>query len=149
MSGKQALRDMHERLDDGGDIVRGSSDSGFGLVFAAVFAVVALWPVVFGASGPHWWAAGIAGLFLALALLAPRILAPLNRLWLKFGLLLHRVVNPLVMGLLFFVVLTPMGLVARALGHDFLRRRRDATADSYWLPRQPPGPAPDTMRNQF
>jgi len=139
----------HERLAGEGEAVKGSSDRGFGLVFAAVFAIVALWPVVFGADGPRWWAAAVAGLFLALALTVPRRLAPLNRLWLKFGLVLHRVVNPLVMGFLFFLVLTPMGLAARALGKDFLRRRRDPAAASYWLPRQPPGPAAGGMRNQF
>ena len=132
-----------------GEPIRGSSDRAFGYVFAAVFAIVAAWPVVFGEGGLRWWAVAVAGVFLVLALMLPRVLAPLNRLWLRFGLLLHRVVNPLVMGLLFFLVLTPMGLIARACGKDFLRLRRDPGAASYWLPRQPPGPAPDGMRNQF
>jgi len=139
----------HERLTDDSEPVKGSSDRGFGLVFAAVFAIVAAWPVVFGEGGPRWWAAAFGAAFLAAAVLAPGRLAPLNRLWLRFGLLLHRVVNPLVMGFLFFLVLTPMGLVARAFGKDFLRLKRDAAAATYWLPRRPPGPAPDGMRNQF
>ena len=63
-----------------------------------------------------------------MALTYPRILAPLNRLWLKFGLLLYKVMNPLVLGLLFFVTIMPIGLVMRALGKDFLRLKRDPAA---------------------
>ncbi|MBI1243533.1 MAG: hypothetical protein GC202_00875 [Alphaproteobacteria bacterium] len=95
----------------------------------------------------YWFAASAA--FLAAALIYPRLLAPANRLWTKLGLLLYHVMNPLVMGLLFFTVITPMALVARALGKDFLRMRRDPAATSYWIFRDPPGPAPDTMKRQF
>jgi hypothetical protein len=126
----------------------GSTDRGFGQVFAFVFALVAAinwWPG--GAAWP-WWLAGGA-VFLVLAYAAPRALAPLNRLWTKLGLLLHRIVNPLMMGFLFFLVMTPMGVVMRAFGKDFLRRRRDPAASSYWIAREPPGPAPESMKNQF
>ena len=91
----------------------------------------------------------MAALFLAAALLRPAILNPLNRLWLKFGLLLHRVVNPIVMALLFYGTVLPTGLVMRALGKDLLRLKRQPDADSYWIVRQPPGPAPETMKDQF
>lgn len=128
--------------------VKGSSDRSFGLTFAAVALVVAgisFW------RGGNWWPHALvaAATFAGFALAAPRVLAPLNRLWLRLGLLLHHVINPLVMGLLFFGVITPMGLAARLIGKDFLRLRFDRQAKSYWIPREPPGPAPDTMRHQF
>ena len=79
----------------------------------------------------------------------PALLAPLNRLWTRFGALLHRVVSPIVLGFMFFVVITPMGLVRRMLVKDPLRLRFDRQAGSYWVPRQPPGPPPQSLTNQF
>jgi hypothetical protein len=81
----------------------------------------------------------IAVAFLIVPTPIPRLLGPLNRLWLKFGLLLYKVMNPLVLGLLFFVTITPIGLVMRAFGKDFLRLRMDRSAKSYWIERAPPG----------
>jgi predicted membrane metal-binding protein len=130
------------------ETVKGSSDRGFGLVFTAVFAVIGLWPLIH-AHAPRWWSLAVAAAFLAVSLIRPALLAPLNRLWMRFGLLLHRVVNPIVMGLLFFLVLTPFGLALRLLGKDPLRRGFQAAAATYWIERLPPGPAPDTMKNQF
>jgi predicted membrane metal-binding protein len=126
----------------------GSTDRGFGQVFAGVFALVAAFKWWFDNSLWPWWLTG-ATVFLVLAYAAPKTLAPLNRLWMKFGLLLYRIVNPLTMGFLFFLVMTPMGVVMRVFGKDFLRRRRDPAAPSYWILREPPGPAPDSMKNQF
>ena len=90
-----------------------------------------------------------AVVFLVIAYTYPQVLGPLNRLWLKFGLLLYKVMNPLVLGLLFFVTITPIGLVMRAFGKDFLRLRMDRGAKSYWIEREPPGPPPQSMKNQF
>ena len=70
------------------------------------------------------------------AWLSPAALAPLNRVWTRFGLLLHRIVSPVVLGVMFFVVVTPMGLVMRALGKDPLRLRFDREARSYWIDRR-------------
>lgn len=128
--------------------VKGSSDRSFGLTFAAVALIlggIALW------RGRDWGVYALAAsvAFAALALAAPKLLAPFNRAWLKLGLLLHHVVNPVVMGLMFFGVITPMALVLRLAGKDLLRLRFDRQARSYWIPREPPGPAPDTMRHQF
>jgi hypothetical protein len=82
--------------------------------------------------------------------LRPAVLGPLNRWWLQLGLLLQqRLVTPVIMALLFFGTVTPIALVLRLLGKDLLRLRLDREADSYWIERRPPGPAPDTMRNQF
>ncbi|MBF0285383.1 MAG: hypothetical protein HQL51_13105 [Magnetococcales bacterium] len=124
------------------------SERSFGLVFTAFFALVGGWPLLHGGV-PRLWAGVAAGVFLVLALAWPRGLAPLNRLWFHFGLLLHRVMTPLVMGILFFAVFTPMGVVMRLLGKDPLRLRLDPKASSYWIPRDPPGPAPESMKHQF
>ena len=128
--------------------VSSSSNRAFGLVFGAVFAIIALWPWVFGGR-IRIWSAVVGALFVVVAWLWPAVLAPLNRVWTRFGLLLHRVVSPVVLGVMFFVVITPMGLVMRALGKDPLRLRLDRNARSYWIDRQPPGPAPDSLNNQF
>ncbi|HSV28486.1 MAG TPA: SxtJ family membrane protein [Candidatus Omnitrophota bacterium] len=124
------------------------SERSFGFVFAAVFAVVSAWPLLSGAA-PRWWALAVAAAFLAAALVAPRALRPLNLLWFRFGMLLHKIVTPLVMGLLFFLTITPIGLLMRMTGKDPMRLKRDAAAASYWIGRTPPGPAPDTMKHQF
>ena len=128
--------------------VEGSSDRSFGLVFAGFFAVIGLLPLLLGRS-PRIWALGIGGLFLLAALVIPSVLAPLNRLWLKLGLLLHRIVSPIALGIMFYMVITPMGLLMRATGKDFLKLRLDPSASSYWIEREPPGPAPESLKNQF
>jgi len=128
--------------------VRSSSDRSFGIVFAVVFAIVALWPVV-GGGAVRIWAAAVAAVFLVVALAWPAGLAPLNRLWTAFGLVLHKITNPIFMGLVFFGAVVPTALIMRALGKDPLRLRFDRGAESYWIEREPPGPAADTMNQQF
>jgi hypothetical protein len=128
--------------------VKVGTDRGFGLVFAGFFAILAALSLWRGSMTWHW-TLPVAVAFLAVALTFPRLLNPLNRLWLKFGLLLYKVMNPLVLGLLFFVTIMPIGLVMRAFGKDFLRLRLDRSAKSYWIDRTPPGPPPQSMRNQF
>lgn len=125
----------------------GGSDRSFGLVFAAAFVLIALWPLWDG-RGPRWWALAAAAAFLVLAVAAPRLLRPLNRLWHRFGLRLAGMVSPIVLGLLFYFVVTPMGLVMRMAGKDPLRLQWQPEADSYWIEREP-GPKPETMKNQF
>ena len=128
--------------------VKGSSDRAFGIVFTVVFVIVALWPLT-GGESPRIWALIVAGVFLAAALMYPTILAPLNRLWTRFGLLLHKITNPIIMGLVFFVTVTPTALIMKMMGKDPLNRKIDRNAKSYWIDRQPPGPSPETMKNQF
>jgi hypothetical protein len=130
------------------DAVQGSSNRSFGLVFAVVFALIGLVPLVFGGV-VRLWAIMLAGAFLLAALAFPRVLAPFNRLWMRFGLLLHRIVSPVVLGIMFFGVITPIGLVMRLLGKDPLRLHLDKAAGSYWIERTPPGPAPETFKDQF
>jgi len=130
------------------ETVAPGSDRSFGLVIAVAFSVLALLNGWHG--GRVWpWTAGVAVLFLAAALLYPAALNPLKRAWLKFGLLLHKVINPIVMGLVFYGTVLPTGLVMRAMGKDLLRLRLQPNADSYWIVRRPPGPAPETMKDQF
>src|SRR5215813_6648491 len=125
-----------------------STDRSFGIVFTVFFLLLGLWPLRKG--GPiRWWCVAIVVAFAAIVLMCPAVLHPLNLVWAKLSLLLARVVNPIVIGLLFFLVITPVALIIRLLGKDPLRLRFDPSAISYWLPRQPPGPAPETMSNQF
>jgi len=137
----------HEAFERDEEIVAGS-DRSFGLVMAGAFAVVTAlntWH-----AGRIWpWTAGLAAIFLVAAVLRPALLNPLNRLWLEFGLLLHRIVNPVIMALVFYGTVLPTGLVLRAMGKDLLRLKREPEADSYWIVRTPPGPAPETMKDQF
>ena len=137
----------HERLVRDEEI-RGSSDRSFGLLFAVVFTVVGLWPLIHGGALRLWFL-GLALAFLVVASLRPGLLSPLNRLWTRAGLLLHHVVNSIILALLFFLVVTPTGLVMRLLGKDSLRLRFQPEAKSYWIARQPPGPPSDGMKNQF
>ena len=127
---------------------RKSSDRGFGFVFATAFGAIGLWPVI-GLVTPIWWALILSALFLATAIVRPSLLAPLNRLWARFGRVLQAITNPLIMGIVFFGTVTPTGFILRALGKDPLRLRREPDAVSYWIERDPPGPAPDSMDHQF
>jgi hypothetical protein len=130
------------------EVVKAGSDRSFGIVMASCFAVVSLLNGWHG--GRLWpWTSGLAGLFLAAAVFYPAAINPLNRAWLKFGLLLHKVVNPIVMALLFYGAVLPTGIVMRAIGKDLLRLKPEPDADSYWIVRRPPGPAPETMKDQF
>jgi hypothetical protein len=128
--------------------VRGSSDRAFGMVFSVFFALAGLAPLL-KHRPMRPWALVLAGLFLLVTALRPAWLHPLNQAWIKLGLLLGRIVNPIVMGLLFFVVVAPTALILRLLGKDPLRLSLDASTRSYWIDRRPPGPSPQTMSNQF
>jgi hypothetical protein len=128
--------------------VEGSSDRSFGLVFAAVFVLIGAWPLWQGAA-PRWWALGVAAACAAVAVLRPGLLARPNRLWSRLGVLLGMLVSPIALGALFYLAFVPIGLLMRLAGKDPLRLRRDAGSASYWIPRRPPGPPPDSMTNQF
>lgn len=128
--------------------VKSSSDRSFGLIFSVVFAVVGLLPLMDGGR-LRWWALAIAIILAVIAFAVPQVLAPVNRLWHRFGLLLNRIAAPLAIGLVFYLAVTPTGLIMRALGNDLLRLKRDTSVGSYWIKRDPPGPAPDGMSRQF
>lgn len=119
------------------------SDRSFCYVFAGGFAILG-W-----AGGPRLWALGVAAAFLLLGLLAPHRAHRLNVLWMRLALLLSRVTNPVITALLFYLVFTPFALFFRLTGRDALRLRPDPAAASYWIPRDPPGPDPAGLANQF
>lgn len=128
-------------------VVMGSNRS-FGLVFGGFFVLVALLPAIHG--GPlRLWALAVAAAFFTAAFFAPRLLQPLNRAWFRLGILLHHVVNPVIMAIMFYGAILPMAALLRALGKDLLRLKHDPKADSYWIEREPPGPAPGSMSKQF
>jgi predicted membrane metal-binding protein len=137
----------HETLKSSRKVELGSNRN-FGLVFAGVFAVLAVWPLIRHGEAVRWWALGLSAAFLGVALLAEHLLAPLNKLWFRFGLLLHSVVAPVVMGLLFYCAVTPVALVLRLMGKDLLRLNR-SDEKSYWIERAPPGPPKNSMGQQF
>ena len=125
--------------------VESGSEKSFGIVFAVVFAVIVLWPLI-GGEGIRIWAMVVAGLFLAAGYLFPKILKYPNLIWFKFGMMLGAVVSPIVMALVYFVTLVPFGAVVRLLGKDLLGVRLDPNAESYWIARDTPA---GSMKNQF
>ena len=138
----------HERIVSDESAAAIGSNRAFGIVFAVVFAAIGLWPLP-GGDPPRGWALAAAAGLLAVALVRAAWLAPFNRVWFRFGLLLQRVVHPAVLAVIYFGVVTPTGLVLRALGNDPLRRRREPDAATYWIRRDPPGPEPESMTRQF
>jgi hypothetical protein len=127
---------------------RAGSDRSFGLTMAGFFALLGLLPA-FHLHTPHWWWLAGAMAMLLLALVMPAVLHPFNVIWLRFGLYLHKVVTPIVMAFLFYSTVTPVGLLMRLFGKRPLPLRPDPNAVSYWIARNPPGPAPETMKHQF
>jgi len=124
------------------------SNRKFGLAFAGLFVLIGLWPIVHHVS-PRWWALPIAAVLLILAAFAPRWLSPLNHAWFKLGLGLNKIVSPLLMGVLFFGVMVPLGWFLRKKGEDLLSLKLMPEAETYWVVRDPPGPAQGTMTKQF
>ena len=124
------------------------SERNFGIVFAVVFSIVAFGPAVHG--GPvRWWGVVIGVCFLVCGFFAPRVLKPLNFVWFKIGIVLHHIINPIIMAVMFFGAIMPMALFLRLLGKDLLRLRREPENSSYWIPREPPAPTPGSMSKQF
>ncbi|MEE8393802.1 MAG: SxtJ family membrane protein [Rhodospirillales bacterium] len=144
MAAKASVHEDYGRKDE----VKAGSERSLGLVFAAVFAIIGLFPLWDG--GPlRIWGLVVGAVFVFLGLAAPGTLKPLNQIWFRFGLLLHKVVSPLVMGLLFFTTITPFAVVMKIMGKDSLKLKFDRKAESYWIERHPPGPDPKSMTNQF
>jgi hypothetical protein len=128
--------------------VNGSSDRSFGLVFAAVFLLISLEPLLSGLM-PRYWSLAVAATFALMALVRPALLAMPNRIWMRFGLLLGHIVSPVALGILFYGVFALLGATLRLMGKDPLRLRREPAATSYWVPREPPGPPPGSFANPF
>jgi hypothetical protein len=130
------------------EVLEGSSDRTFGLVFAGFFGVAAFWPLLKGGM-PRWWSLAASGVCLLLTLTRPALLHPANVLWTRLAVLLNKVVNPVVTALLFYLVFTPVGFLMRLTGKDPLRLKFESKTKSYWIERRPPGPPPETMAQQF
>lgn len=148
MSKKSGAGSVHESYRDN-TITKVSSDRSFGIVFAVVAAGFGAWWLWRGLLERGGVAMAVAFVLLGIAYLRPNILSGPNRLWLRLGDALHHVMNPLVMGAIFFIVFTPIGVVMRLFGFNPLRTKLDPEADSYWIDRDPAGPAPETMKDQF
>ena len=122
-----------------------SSNRNFGLVFFVVLLIIALWPLKYE-SDIRLWAIILSLVFLVLGVLNSKFLSPLNKLWFKFGILLGSIVSPIVMGAVFFIVVTPVGLIMRFLGKDLLRINKNKTISTYWINRDK---QKKTMKKQF
>lgn len=124
------------------------SERKFGFTIAVVLALLSALPVIAGKS-PYYWLLVPAIVLALFALAAPHLLSPLNRAWYRFGLLLHKIVNPLILGMLFFTVVTPVALLMKAAGKRLLQRYYEPDSKTYWISRNPPGPDVQSIRNQF
>lgn len=128
--------------------VKASSERAFGLVFAAFFVLIGLFPLLRGRP-MRLWAFPVAVIFLLAGLLLPAVLKPLNWFWMQLAVVLHKIMTHIVTGAMFFLIFTPIGLLMRAFGKDPLRVAYDPKSSSYWILREPPGPPPESMINQF
>jgi hypothetical protein len=125
-----------------------SSDRAFGIFFALLALVLGAWPVASGGHPVHALL-GIGTLLLVVAAAMPKLLGPFNRLWFEFGLLLHKLLSPLVLGLIYLTSVVPVGMLMRMFGKDPLRRQFEPDMQSYWVPRDPPGPQADSLPRQY
>jgi hypothetical protein len=139
----------HEDLARG-DEIKVSSDRNFGFVFAGFFLLVAAFLAFRGNSWSLAWLAAAVTMLL-LSLICPGVLRPAKLIWFRFGLLLHRVTSPVVLGFLFFGVITPIGLIMRLLGQRPCQLELKRTGQSYWMPRPKPeeGTGPTQFERQF
>ena len=109
-----------------------SSNRNFGLVFFVVLLIVSMWPITYGDS-IRIWLVIISMIFLILGLMNSKLLTPLNKLWFKFGMILGAIIAPIVMGIIFFLVVTPIGLVMKIMGKDLLNKKFDKKKKTYWI----------------
>ena len=126
------------------DDIKVGSNKSFGIVFFVFFLIISFYPLING-DNIRIWALVISGLFLFLGLINSKILNPLNRIWFKFGILLGKIVSPTIMGLIFFVVVTPIGVLMRMIKKNFLNLKFD-DSKSYWIKKDE---LKSKMKNQF
>tara|TARA_Y100000591_G_C21803849_1_gene683632 strand:- start:30 stop:422 length:393 start_codon:yes stop_codon:yes gene_type:complete len=130
---------MNENLD-----LKMSSNKSFGIVFFIVFLIVGLYPLI-NNDEPRIWSLIISLFFLILGSINSKILTPLNKIWFKFGILLGRIVSPVIMGVIFFLIVTPIALIMRIIGKDLLNLKFNKDK-SYWIEKTGPK---SNMKNQF
>ena len=119
---------------DSNSKIKISSNRNFGLVFFLVFLIVALWPLKYE-EDIRFWSLSLSIIFFILGILNSKLLAPLNKLWFKFGIFLGSIVSPVVMGLVYFLVVVPVGIFMRLLGKDLLKKNKIKNASTYWIKR--------------
>ena len=122
-----------------------SSNRSFGIVFFFVFLIISLWPLL-NENPLRVWSILVAIIFLIFGLMNSKLLTPLNILWFKFGKLLGSIVAPIVMGIIFFIVITPTGFIMRIFGKDLLNKKYNNKSKSYWINREK---SKGTMKQQF
>ncbi|MCX6621819.1 MAG: SxtJ family membrane protein [Acidobacteria bacterium] len=118
------------------------------ITFAAVFTILAVAPLIHHRP-VRFWALGVAAVFSIVALSRPSLLHGANRAWMRFGLLLSRVVSPIMMAAIYYLAITPVALIIRRFGANLLSLGFDRARPSYWIERDPPGPSPESMSQQF
>ena len=121
-----------------------SSNRSFGIVFFFVFLIIAFYPII-NSGELRLWSLLISIIFLILGLINSKILTPLNKIWFKFGLLLGKIISPIIMGIIFFCVVTPIGLFMRLLKKDILNLKF-SNLNTYWIKKEGPK---SKMKNQF
>ena len=121
-----------------------SSNKSFGIVFAIVFFLIALWPII-KSDDIRIWSLIVSIIFLILGIMNSSILTPLNKIWFRFGIFLGNLIAPVVMGIIFFFVVTPIGLIMRLLGRDLIKLKKN-NENSYWIEKKD---AESSMRKQF
>ena len=126
------------------DDIKISSNRSFGIVFFIVFLLIALYPLT-NSQDIRIWSVIISIIFLVLGLFNSKILTPLNKLWFKFGIFLGKIISPIIMGIIFFLVVTPIGLLMRLLGKDLINLKY-SNNKSYWIEKKGPK---SKMKNQF
>ena len=126
------------------DEIKISSNKSFGIVFFVVFLLVSFYPLI-NHENIRYWSLFVSLIFLILGLLNSRLLTPLNRIWFKFGILLSKIISPLVMGVIFFLVVTPIGFLMKMLKKDLLNLKFNKNK-SYWIEKNEPK---SKMKNQF
>ena len=124
------------------------SNRAFGLIISIAFIIIGLWPLI-NENPIRTSLLYIALVLIIFSIFKPDFLKPLNRLWFLFGLILHKIFNPIIMGLLFYLTITPTGLLMRLFKKRPLNLSFDNSLESYWIQRSPPGPKSETMKNQF
>ena len=127
------------------DEIKLGSNRSFGIVFFIVFILIAIYPLI-KQEEVRVWSLIISFLFLFLGLLNSKILTPLNKLWFKFGILLGKIISPIIMGIIFFLVVTPIGLLMRLFGKDVINLKLNKNESSYWVEKVGPK---SKMKNQF
>ena len=126
------------------DEIKISSNRSFGIVFFIVFLIIALYPLTYSEEIRNW-SIIISLIFLVLGLFNSKILTPLNKLWFKFGIFLGKIISPIIMGIIFFLVVTPIGLFMRLLGKDLINLKYNNNK-SYWIEKNG---SKGKMKNQF